>query len=59
MLVDSDTLEERRREWTNPVPVAERGWQRLFQQHVLQADQGVDLDFLVGCSGSAVPPEAF
>lgn len=29
-----------------------RGWQRLYIDHVLQADQGVDLDFLVGSSGS-------
>ena len=31
-----------------------RGWQRLYVDHVMQADQGVDLDFLVGSSGDAV-----
>ena len=31
-----------------------RGWQRLYVDHVLQADQGADLDFLLGASGSAV-----
>jgi len=31
------------------------GWQKLYVDHVLQADQGCDLDFLVGCRGSAVP----
>jgi dihydroxy-acid dehydratase len=31
-----------------------RGWQRLYVDHVLQADTGADLDFLVGSSGSAV-----
>ncbi|MCA3261664.1 MAG: dihydroxy-acid dehydratase [Telmatospirillum sp.] len=32
-----------------------RGWEKLYIEHVLQADRGADLDFLVGGSG-AVPP---
>ncbi len=35
-----------------------RGWERLYVDHVLQADRGVDLDFLVGSSGSAVSRES-
>jgi dihydroxy-acid dehydratase len=31
-----------------------RGWQRLYVDHVLQADKGADLDFLVGASGDEV-----
>jgi dihydroxy-acid dehydratase len=31
-----------------------RGWERLYVDHVLQADTGADLDFLVGASGSQV-----
>jgi dihydroxy-acid dehydratase len=31
-----------------------RGWERLYVDHVLQASQGADLDFLLGASGSAV-----
>jgi dihydroxy-acid dehydratase len=31
-----------------------RGWQRLYVDHVLQADKGADLDFLVGSSGAEV-----
>jgi dihydroxy-acid dehydratase len=31
-----------------------RGWQRLYVDHVLQADKGADLDFLVGSSGDKV-----
>ena len=31
-----------------------RGWERLYVDHVQQADTGADLDFLVGRSGSAV-----
>lgn len=31
-----------------------RGWERLYVDHVLQADRGADLDFLVGASGDRV-----
>jgi len=31
-----------------------RGWERLYVDHVLQADRGADLDFLVGASGHQV-----
>jgi dihydroxy-acid dehydratase len=35
-----------------------RGWERLYVDHVMQADTGADLDFLVGSSGSAVRRES-
>jgi dihydroxy-acid dehydratase len=35
-----------------------RGWERLYVDHVLQADRGVDLDFLVGGSGDQVSRES-
>jgi dihydroxy-acid dehydratase len=35
-----------------------RGWQRLYVDHVQQADTGADLDFLVGASGSEVTRES-
>jgi dihydroxyacid dehydratase/phosphogluconate dehydratase len=35
-----------------------RGWQRLYIDHVQQADTGADLDFLVGASGSEVTRES-
>jgi dihydroxy-acid dehydratase len=60
--VDVDTGELRRRE---PPAAAVagyaapgRGWQRLYVDHVLQADQGADLDFLVGASGHEVTRES-
>ena len=55
LLVDDAELVQRRAAWRPPPPVADRGWVRLYSEHVLQADQGADLDFLVGGSGSAVP----
>ncbi|HEY7882128.1 MAG TPA: IlvD/Edd family dehydratase [Streptosporangiaceae bacterium] len=36
------------------LPGPHRGWQRLYIDHVMQADQGADLDFLVGASGHEV-----
>lgn len=36
----------------------ERGWEKIYVEHVLQADQGADLDFLVGSSGAAVHRES-
>lgn len=54
MEVSDEELARRKGAWKVPEPPA-RGWYRLFHDHVLQADQGVDLDFLVGKSGAAVP----
>jgi dihydroxy-acid dehydratase len=35
-----------------------RGWERLYVDHVMQADTGADLDFLIGSSGSKVSRES-
>ena len=35
-----------------------RGWEKLYVDHVMQADQGADLDFLVGSSGDKVSRES-
>jgi dihydroxyacid dehydratase/phosphogluconate dehydratase len=35
-----------------------RGWEKLYVQHVEQADSGADLDFLTGASGPAVMRES-
>ncbi|WP_181767703.1 IlvD/Edd family dehydratase [Streptomyces albidus (ex Kaewkla and Franco 2022)] len=32
-----------------------RGWEKLYVDHVMQADRGADLDFLTGGSGDEVP----
>ncbi|WP_043830043.1 IlvD/Edd family dehydratase [Muricoccus aerilatus] len=53
--VEEAELEARRAAWVPPpTPLSERGYTRMYVQHVLQADRGVDLDFLVGNSGSPV-----
>jgi L-arabonate dehydrase len=53
--VDDAELALRRAAWQPPPPHAVRGYLRLYLDHVLQANDGADLDFLVGRSGSAVP----
>jgi len=53
--VSDEELASRRAAWTPPQPHAARGYQKLYVEHVLQADRGVDFDFLVGRSGSPVP----
>jgi dihydroxy-acid dehydratase len=35
-----------------------RGWERLYVEHVMQADRGADLDFLVGATGDKVSRES-
>ena len=55
----SDTeLDQRKSKWVAPAINSERGYVRLYIEHVNQADQGCDLDFLVGGSGAAVPRES-
>jgi L-arabonate dehydrase len=49
-------LEARRAGQSAPAQ-PERGYWRLYHDHVLQADQGCDFDFLVGGSGAPVPKE--
>jgi dihydroxy-acid dehydratase len=52
--VPDEELARRRAEWKAPQPHADRGWVKLYCDSVLQADEGVDLDFLVGKSGAKV-----
>lgn len=43
---------------TSAFAAPKRGWERLYIDHVLGADTGADLDFLVGSSGSDVTRES-
>ena len=56
--VSEEELSLRLAEWRAPEPHDHRGYVNLYTNHVLQADQGVDFDFLVGRSGSVVKREA-
>jgi L-arabonate dehydrase len=55
--VEDAVLRSRRAKWCPACPPA-RGWTKLYIDHVLQAHEGCDLDFLVGCSGASVPRES-
>jgi dihydroxy-acid dehydratase len=58
--VSSEELQERAAVWTPPtIPGADRGYLRLYLEHVTGADEGADLDFLRGGSGADVPRQAF
>jgi len=46
MLVDEDELERRRAAWTPPAPKFARGYGWMFAQHIRQADEGCDFDYL-------------
>lgn len=52
--VSEDELARRRDAWAPPVPHSERGYVSMYLDHVMQANEGADFDFLVGRSGSAV-----
>lgn len=55
--VDEATLKARREKWTAPAK-PNRGWAKLYVEHVLQANEGMDLDFLVGSSGTPPLPDS-
>src|SRR5207302_10122088 len=56
--VAASELERRRGEWKGFQSPHRSGYARLYVDHVMQADKGVDLDFLVGRRGAAVPRES-
>jgi dihydroxy-acid dehydratase len=56
--VSEAELAKRKAAWKAPEPDFKSGYQRLYVDHVLQADKGADLDFLVGCRGHEVPKES-
>ncbi len=58
MDVTKEELALRSATWKEPQPRSERGWSKLYADHVTQADTGADMDFLVGSSGSHVPRES-
>jgi dihydroxy-acid dehydratase len=48
-------LEARLADWQAPPKLLSGGYRQLYIDHVMQADQGCDFDFLVGSRGSEVP----
>jgi len=56
--VSEAEMKRRAAEFTPRTAPADRGYTKLYVDHVLQADEGVDFDFLRGASGSAVPRQS-
>ncbi|WP_109114559.1 IlvD/Edd family dehydratase [Acinetobacter baumannii] len=54
--VNDEELKQRLENLAPPAPPSFiGGYRKLYVEHVLQADEGCDFDFLVGCRGSEVP----
>jgi L-arabonate dehydrase len=48
LVIDEAELDRRREAWKPPPRKDERGYRQLYEDHVLQANEGCDLDFLRG-----------
>jgi dihydroxy-acid dehydratase len=53
--VGDDDLARRRAAWTPPPPRYARGYGAMYSQHIGQADEGCDFDFLQGTAPIAEP----
>ncbi len=55
LAVGEEELNRRRAAWVPPPPRYERGYGAMFSQHIGQADEGCDFDFLQGTAPTAEP----
>ena len=55
LLVDDAELARRRAAWSPPAQAYARGFTRLYQEHVTQAHEGCDFDFLAGTAPTPEP----
>ena len=53
--VPDEELAQRRAAWTPPPEAYARGYTRLYKQHVTQAHEGCDFDFLEGTAATPEP----
>ena len=56
--VTEEELKLRREQWTSTLAIPPGGYQKMYVEHVMQASEGADLDFLVGCRGTTVTRES-
>jgi dihydroxy-acid dehydratase len=57
LIVSEAEFDRRRSAWRPAPPAFERGYAKLYTEHVLGAERGADFDFLVGSSGAKVARE--
>jgi dihydroxy-acid dehydratase len=55
LLIDDAEMMKRKRAWKAPARRFERGYGALFSQHIKQANEGCDFDFLEGTAPTADP----
>jgi len=55
LAVGEEELNRRRAAWTPPAPRYARGYGAMFSEHIGQADEGCDFDFLQGTARTAEP----
>jgi dihydroxy-acid dehydratase len=56
MIVDAKELDRRRAAWRAPQKLYARSYAALYQDHVNQAPEGCDFDFLAGRAATPEPP---
>ena len=59
LLVSQSELDTRRRRWEPPESKPSRGYAKLYTDHVTQAHEGCDFDFLQGTPGETPEPDIF
>ncbi|WP_409295429.1 dihydroxy-acid dehydratase [Pseudomonas sp. KCJK8670] len=59
LCVDPEELERRRQAWQPPLSRHVRGYRSLYNQHIEQAHQGCDFDFLRGANEQTLPEGLF
>ena len=47
---DEEMAKRRKAAWKQPAPKYPRGYGAMFSEHIRQADEGCDFDFLVGAA---------
>ena len=59
LCVEPEELERRRQEWQPPERKHQRGYRKLYDQHIEQAHRGCDFDFLRGANRETLPEGLF
>ncbi|WP_144172285.1 dihydroxy-acid dehydratase [Pseudomonas sp. Kh13] len=59
LCVEPEELERRRQAWQPPLSRHVRGYRSLYNQHIEQAHQGCDFDFLRGANEQTLPEGLF
>jgi dihydroxyacid dehydratase/phosphogluconate dehydratase len=59
LCIDAAEFDRRRQAWQPPACTHERGYRKLYEQHIEQAHRGCDFDFLRGADKETLPEGLF